>query len=76
MYKKLGEWTITGSAVGVAGGATAVYWYGIPFVEFVSLNASLLKAYLILAFQNPQLISVVDSIVQSWSRFKRHLADA
>ena len=66
MYKKLGEWTITASVAGVASATTGigavVYVYGMPFFEFVVAQGPLLKAYLALAFQNSQIVQLVDVI--------------
>jgi Leucine Rich repeats (2 copies)/Bacterial translation initiation factor IF-2 associated region len=63
-YKKLGEWTITGSVV-AAGGAiaaagTALYYASTPFFEFVVTQGPWLKAYLAIAFDNPQLVQIID----------------
>ena len=62
IYKKLGEWTVTGAALGTGGAAMLTYYYGLPFFEFVVAQGPLLKAYLADTFQNPQLMQIVDAI--------------
>jgi multidrug efflux pump subunit AcrA (membrane-fusion protein) len=62
LYKEMAAWTARGAAVGVAGAGTAVYFYGLPFFEFVVANGPWLKAYLSLAFQNPELTRIVDVV--------------
>lgn len=67
IYKKLGEWTLTGAmvAVGTAavGAGTAAYYYGVPFFEFAVVNSDWLKGYLAVAFDNPVLVRMVDWVV-------------
>ena len=64
IYKKLGEWTVTGSvaaaSASVAVGTGALYYYGTPFFEFVVTQEPWLKAFLAVAFDNPQLTQIVD----------------
>jgi hypothetical protein len=61
-YKKMGEWTVTGVAVGGVSAALLAYYQAGPFFEFVITYSEPLKAYLGDAFQNPQLLQIVDSI--------------
>jgi hypothetical protein len=72
IYKKLGEWTVTGSVAGVAsvaaGTGTALYFYGLPFFEFVVTQGPWLKAYLAIAFESRQLVQVVDVITSIRAR--------
>jgi Leucine-rich repeat (LRR) protein len=68
IYKKMGEWTVTGAVAAVLSAATATYWYGVPFVEFVAANAPLLKAYLAIVFQSSPIVQVVDGIVSARAR--------
>lgn len=66
IYKKLGEWSVTGAVAGGVSLATAasaaIYYYGLPFLEFVAANAPWLKAYLAITFENRQLLNVVDAV--------------
>jgi hypothetical protein len=67
IYNKLGQLTVAGSAaVAMSAGATAIagiYFYATPFFDFVVTQAPLLKAYLAIAFQNPQLVQMIDSMI-------------
>jgi hypothetical protein len=63
IYKKLGELTIAGTTASVVGVGTALYFYGVPFLEFVVDNNIALKAFVGDAFQNPQLTQIIESII-------------
>ena len=63
IYKELGAWTVKGAAAGIVGAGATAYFYGIPFMEFVVAHGQLLKAYLPMAFQNPELTRIVDVII-------------
>jgi hypothetical protein len=68
IYKKLGEWTITGAALGTTGAVAATYLYGIPFFEFVIGNSDLFKIFIGNSFNNPQLTHIMDSVVNFRNR--------
>jgi hypothetical protein len=68
IYKKLGEWTMTGAVAATISAGTAVYLYGVPFFEFVVTQGPSLKEYIAVAFQSEQLAQIVDSIM--WLRLK------
>ena len=62
LYKEVAAWTVRGAVAGVAGAGAAVYYYGLPFFEFVVAQAPWLKAYLAITFQNPELVRIVDVV--------------
>jgi shikimate kinase len=59
IYKEMASWTVRGA---IAGAAATTYLYGVPFFEFVVTQGPWLKAYLVVAFQNPELVRIVDVI--------------
>jgi hypothetical protein len=69
--KKVALGFVTGAA-GVAGGATASYLgsYALSFFEFVAMNPTLIREYILVAFQNSQMTEIVDAIEFEYHRLK------
>jgi hypothetical protein len=63
-----------GSAV-VAGVLAATH-HAIPFLEFVATNLPVIKEYIVVAFQNSQLIEIVDALEFEYGRLKRLIDEA
>jgi hypothetical protein len=62
---------VTGAA-GAAGGATVSYLgsHALSFFEFVAMNPALIREYILVAFQNSQMIEIVDAIEFEYQRLK------
>jgi hypothetical protein len=45
--------------------------HALPFIEFVATNLSIIKEYIVVAFQNSQMIEIVDALEFEHNRLKR-----
>jgi hypothetical protein len=66
-YKKLGEAAI---AVPVIAASFGAYNYGFVFLDFVASNSTQLKAYAQVAYQNPQIVQMIDAMRAIWQRYR------
>jgi hypothetical protein len=75
--KEIGENVFVGATQAVGYGAmTAVLFAGthaFPYLEFVATNPQLIKEYIVVAFQNSQMIEIVDAIEFEYRRLKNRL---
>ena len=47
--------------------------HAFPYLEFVATNPNLIKEYILVAFQNAQMIEIVDAIEFEYRRLKSRL---
>jgi hypothetical protein len=51
-------------------GAVAGWHQVLPYLEFIATNASLIKQYILIAFQNLSMIEIVDALEFEYNRLK------
>ena len=50
--------------------------HALPFLEFVATNPSVIKEYIVVVFQNSQMIEIVDALEFEYNRLKRLFQEA
>jgi hypothetical protein len=70
--------SVAKGAAHAAGGLTLLTagHYAFPFLEFVATNLSVVKQYVVVAFQHSQMSEIVDAIEFEYNRLKRLFLEA
>jgi hypothetical protein len=70
--------SVAKGAAQAAGGVAllTVGHYAFPFLEFVATNLSVVKQYVVVAYQHSQMSEIVDAIEFEYNRLKRLFQEA
>jgi formylglycine-generating enzyme required for sulfatase activity len=68
--KKLTDGLLTGAGSAVGTALVAAGWnHGLPYLEFIATNPSLVREYVLVAFQNSSMSEIVDALEFEYHRW-------